>query len=299
MYEPQNFDEFIGQDLVKDQIKVVLDYAKLKKLPLAHMIFYGPPGLGKTAMGKLLAKEMNTKLIYAVGNTVEPLKDLILLEEKDIYFIDELHRLRPAVEEILYNPLTDYILFDNSGIYNTPQKLEHFTFIGATTTLGKVSKPLRDRASLNLQFRPYDINSLFRIVEQAARRCDIPLVDEGIELIAKIARGVPRVALHTLDMCQKYIATNHILEGTLRDVKRVLQLLEISEDGLTSEDVRYMNLLKESNRPVGINAIATRLGVDNKTVVDVVEPYLIENEFVLITTNGRVLTKKGLRRVTE
>jgi len=298
MYEPKNLTEFIGQTEAVNQVSLVLEAAKAQGIACPHMIFFGNPGLGKTAMGKLIAGMMDSKMYYCIGKTFNPQKELVRLEWKDILFIDEIHRVQPAVEEIMYEPMSDWHMTMPDGLYGTSIEIAPFTLIGATTLLGKVTKPLRDRCRLNVHFQPYPNISLARILVQAALKNELKITKAVPMLLAKMSRGVPRIALRLLEMCQDIVIV-HDYDGvvTANTVDEMSTLLEIDADGLAKDDIAYMKVVLESNRPIGNKAIAKTLSVDDKTVSEVIEPFLIEQGYVLLTSTGRVLTGKGLARV--
>jgi Holliday junction DNA helicase RuvB len=289
--------EFIGQNSVKEQIEILISASKQRGIPVPHLIFYGQAGLGKTAMGKLIAGEMGSELHYCVGNTFEPERQLLLLSAGDILFVDELHRLRPSVEEVLYTPLTDFTLIFDKGTYKKNFDIEPFTFVGATTQLGRITKPLRDRCLLNIHFKPYSGEDMKLIVNQYQMQSGLNLNKELCNLIAKVSRGVPRLAIRIIEFLLNFCVSNRIFTVSHSILKEVLELMSLSEDGLTVEDLQYLKLLYDSDRPIGRTAIASTLGLDIKTVTDVIEPYLMENDYVVLSDRGRILTRKGLDRI--
>jgi Holliday junction DNA helicase RuvB len=294
MYEPKNLTDFIGQSEVKQQVEIVISTARNRGEPCPHMIFYGGAGLGKTALGKIISSEMGGRLVYTVGNTVQVERELMLLREFDVLFIDELHRLKPTSEEVLYPPLTEGKLYLSRGLYDNAIELYPFTFIGATTSIGSVSKPLRDRCMLNLNFVPYPLQDVFIILKQAANRSSIPIMTSALHIIARVSRGIPRIGLKILGMAFNVMENGGFCRITDEIAEDTLDILQIREDGLTLTDIKYMQLLFESNRPIGQKAIATALGIDTKTLVDVIEPFLMETGYVLLTDRGRILTRKGV-----
>jgi Holliday junction DNA helicase RuvB len=297
MYEPKTLDEFISQDNIVEQVKTVLEASTTLDIPCPHMIFYGGAGLGKTALGKIIATEMKSKMIYCIGNTLNPERELVLLSFKDVLFIDEIHRVKPSMEEILYNPMDNWTLFLPNGIYDKGIPVYPFTLIGATTLLGKVSKPLRDRCVLNLHFQPYKEDDLSKILVQACINNDILIDPVATELIAQMSRGTPRIALKILLMADNVRINNNENSIMPDTVERTKELLQIESDGLSIDDIKYMELLFECNRPIGQQAIAITLGVDTRTVSDVIEPFLMENGYVMLTDRGRRLTRKGVERI--
>jgi Holliday junction DNA helicase RuvB len=263
------------------------------------MIFYGQPGLGKTAMGKLIATEMSSNMMYCIGKSFIPDKELVRLKYKDILFVDEVHRLNPAIEELMYEPLADFSFTMPSGLYRVALDIHPFTFIGSTTLMGKVSKPLRDRCRLNLHFQRYRQEDIATIVVQAANKTNIQISNEVPALIAQMARGVPRIALRVLDMCRDvmYVEGADYIGPVI--VARTQELLEMDIDGLTKDDITYMKVLWECNRPIGQKALAKTLSVDEGTISEVIEPFLIEEGYIMLTDTGRALTQKGVARIRE
>jgi Holliday junction DNA helicase RuvB len=299
VYEPKNIGEFIGQVDVVKQVQTVLNSSKILDIPAPHMIFWGGAGLGKTALGKIISTEMGSKMIRCIGNTINPERELMMVEFKDVLFVDEIHRIKASVEETLYTPMDEWLLYLPKGIYDKGIPIYPFTLIGATTLLGKLSKPLRDRCMLNLHFQSYKPDDMVKIILQASEKTKLRINSESINLIALMSRGTPRIGLKILAMARNVMVERKKVDIDEEIVTDTMNLLGLQSDGLTFDDIRYMKLLFEVNRPIGNSSIAVTLGIDLRSVTDVIEPFLMENGYVILTDRGRMLTRKGVERIME
>lgn len=300
---PTNFDEYIGQKRAKENLKVFIEAAKMRGDSLDHVLFYGPPGLGKTTLANIISKEMNSSFKVTSGPAIEKPGDLAAiltsLEEKEILFIDEIHRLSRTVEEILYSAMEDYSL--DIIIGKGPQSksiridLSKFTLVGATTRLGLLTSPLRDRFGVLLPMDYYTDNELTKIIVRAAGLLSIYITDDAAFEIAKRSRGTPRVANRILKRVRDFaqVKNNNLIDLNL--VKESLVLLDIDELGLDKIDKKIINaiVLNFNGGPVGIETIAHFLSEEVNTLEDVYEPFLIQQGFLIRTPRGRVATEKA------
>ena len=296
---PQTLEEYIGQTKVKENMKIYIEAAKKRKEPLDHCLFYGPPGLGKTTIANIIANEMKSNIKITSGPAIEKPGDLAAiltnLQEFDVLFIDEIHRLSKNVEEILYPALEDYTLDIVIGKGPSAKSiridLPKFTLIGATTKAGSLTTPLRDRFGIVQKLELYKPEDLQTIVERSARILDVKLDKDAALEIARRSRGTPRIANRLLKRVRDYASVLGDGEITLKIAKHALNQLEIDELGLDETDRKILEILinQYQGRAVGIETIATTLGDEVDTIEDVYEPYLIQIGFIARTLRGRVV----------
>lgn len=299
---PVSFDEYIGQGRVKNNLKVFIDAANIRGDSLDHVLFYGPPGLGKTTLATIISKEMNSNIKITSAPAIEKIGDLAAiltsLEEKEVLFIDEIHRLSRTVEEILYSAMEDYAL--DIIIGKGPQAksiridLARFTLVGATTRLGLLTHPLRDRFGVLLAMDYYTNDELKEIIVRSSRILFIDITDDAAIEIAKRSRGTPRVANRILKRVRDFAQVKKNKFVDLELVRYALDLLEIDEFGLDKIDRRILHALVFNFKggPTGIETIAHFLSEETSTLEDVYEPFLIQQGFIIRTPRGRVATDK-------
>ncbi len=295
-----DWNEFYGQKNVKESLRIAIAAAKKRKEPIEHILLYGPPGLGKTTLSHLVAKEMGVNIRVTSGPAIERAGDLasILtnLEKGDILFIDEIHRLNKVVEETLYPAMEDFaldiVIGKGPSARTVRLDLSPFTIIGATTRIGLLSAPLRDRFGVVHRLSFYEPKVLEEILEKAAIKLKVGVDKPSIIEIAKRARGTPRVALKLLKRTRDFVQVK--ADGKLNKevTKQALNLLEVDEVGLDSSDIRYLRAIieKYNGGPVGIETIASTIAEDIGTIEEVIEPYLMQIGFIKKTTRGRMVT---------
>jgi Holliday junction DNA helicase RuvB len=298
---PQRLGDIIGQDQIRENLSILIAAARHRKEPLDHVLFYGPPGLGKTTLSHVLANEMGVNIKITAGPAVERAGDLAAiltnLRAGDILFIDEIHRLGRAVEEVLYPAMEDFaldiVIGKGPSARSIRLKLPRFTVIGATTRLALVSAPLRARFGAVYRLDYYDMDAMKEIVRRAANLLKVESSQEGIAEVARRARGTPRVALRLLRRVRDYAQVRASGTITQEVAKEALNLLNVDPLGLDDVDLRVLNTIitKYNGGPVGLNTIAASIGEESDTIMDVVEPYLLQLGFLDRTPQGRVATR--------
>jgi len=303
---PSRLDEFVGQVQVKASLQIAIDAAKARGEPLDHTLFFGPPGLGKTTLATLLAREMGVQLRTTSGPVLEKPGDLVslltTLQPGDVLFIDEIHRLRPVLEEFLYPAMEDYRvevrIADGPHAQTIPMAIERFTLIGATTRFGLLTPPMRARFGMVERLNFYPADELKTIVVRSAQILNVPIESEGADELAKRSRGTPRVANRLLRRVRDYaqVRANGII--TAQVARDALSRLNVDEFGLDDMDARILKTIIEkfSGGPVGLNTVAVAVGEDSGTLEEVYEPYLIQQGFLERTARGRVATAHAYRR---
>ena len=297
---PDAWSEYIGQEQIKKNLSVFIEASKKREEALDHVLFYGPPGLGKTTLALIIANEMNTNIKVTAAPMIEKSGDLAAiltnLEEGDILFIDEIHRLSPAVEEILYSSMEDYridiIIGSGPAAQTVKIDLPRFTLIGATTRAGMLSNPLRDRFGMSFRMQFYSSDELARIISQASSKLDKEIVHEASLEIAKRSRGTPRIALRLLRRVRDFADVADEKDINFATTQYALNELGINSFGFDEMDLRLLNLLVSAKgRAMGLSTIAASLSEDEGTVEDVLEPYLIANGYLERTAKGRRATR--------
>jgi len=298
---PRRLNEFIGRDKIKQSLSVFIEAARMRAEPLDHVLLYGPPGLGKTTLAYIVANEMDAPLRSTSGPAIERPGDLAAIltniEPGSVLFIDEIHRLNRAVEEILYPAMEDYqidlVIGKGPGARSIKLELPRFTLVGATTRAGLITSPLRGRFGIVYNFEFYDVESLKTIVMRSARILDIEITDDGAYEIASRSRGTPRVANRILRRVRDYAQVR--AQGAIDRSVAVegLEMLEIDEHGLDDADRRLLRTIIEKfeGGPVGIDTVAAAIGEERDTIEDAHEPYLIQIGFLARTPRGRVATR--------
>jgi holliday junction DNA helicase RuvB len=303
---PGRLDEFVGQEKVKESLRIAIEAAQKRSEPIDHILFHGPPGLGKTTLAALMAAEMGVTLRTTSGPVLEKPADLVgLLSNQttgDLLFIDEIHRLRPVIEEFLYPAMEDYQveirLSEGARAQTMTLQIARFTLVGATTRFGLLTAPMRARFGIVQRLGFYPPDQLARIVRRSAGIMDVEITSEGAEELARRARGTPRVANRLLSRVRDFAQVR--ADGVIdREVAGdALAMLDVDEYGLDEMDGRILRTIVEKfeGGPVGLSSLAVALGEDQGTLEEVYEPFLIQEGFLMRTPRGRVATPRTYRR---
>ena len=304
---PQSLDEFIGQEQARANLKVFIQAARSRGDALDHVLFAGPPGLGKTTLAQIMAKEMGVGFRSTSGPVIAKAGDLAALltnlEERDVLFIDEIHRLNPAVEEILYPAMEDYqldlMIGEGPAARSVKIDLAKFTLVGATTRAGLLTNPLRDRFGIPVRLNFYTHAELELIVSRGARVLGAPVSKEGAVEIARRSRGTPRIAGRLLRRVRDFAAVDGapMIDAAVAD--KALRMLEVDSEGLDALDHRYLDCIVKNYEggPVGIETISAALSEPRDALEDIVEPYLLQQGFIGRTPRGRIVTLKAYKHL--
>lgn len=304
---PQVLDDFVGQAAARANLKVFIEAAKSRGEALDHVLFVGPPGLGKTTLAQIMARELGVNFRSTSGPVIAKAGDLAALltnlEDRDVLFIDEIHRLSPAVEEILYPAMEDFqldlIIGEGPAARSVKIDLARFTLVAATTRLGLITNPLRDRFGIPVRLDFYTVDELEQIVRRGARILALPTTDEGAREIAARARGTPRIAGRLLRRVRDFasVAGAETVDREVADA--ALSRLEVDALGLDNLDRRYLSMIARNfgGGPVGVETIAAGLSEPRDAIEDIIEPYLIQQGFIQRTPRGRMLTANAWRHL--
>ena len=300
---PKRLAEFVGQKQARENLSVFIEAAKTRGEPLDHVLFSGPPGLGKTTLAQIVARELGVGFRATSGPVLVRAGDLAALltnlEPRDVLFIDEIHRLNPAVEEILYPAMEDFeldlIIGEGPSARSVKITLAPFTLVGATTRAGLLTTPLRDRFGIPIRLNFYETRELMHIVQRGARVLGLPLTEDGAHEIAMRSRGTPRIAGRLLKRVRDFAAVAGRVEVDQVVADAALARLEVDKRGLDAFDRRYLALIAEgfSGGPVGIETLAAALGEPRDAIEEIVEPYLIQQSLIQRTPRGRMLTAQA------
>ena len=303
---PQRLADFIGQSRVKESLKIAIDAALARSDPVDHLLFHGPPGLGKTTLASLLAREMGVNIKTTSGPILEKPADLVGIltnqRQGDILFIDEIHRLRPVIEEFLYPAMEDFRieirLSEGPKAQTMTMPIERFTLIGATTRFGLLTAPMRARFGIVQRLQFYPPEELSQILMRNAGLLGVGITPEGADELARRSRGTPRIAIRLLRRVRDYaqVRADGVIDAQV--TADALELLDVDEYGLDEQDARVLKTIIEkfSGGPVGLSSLAVALGEDVATLEEVYEPFLIQNGFLMRTARGRVATSRAYAR---
>jgi len=304
---PKTLDEFVGQNRLKEKLKVYVEAAKRRGEALDHCLFYGPPGLGKTTLAHIIARELNVNIRTISGPSLEKIGDLAAiltnLDTGDVFFIDEIHRLKKNIEEALYLPLEDFrmdiVIGQGPSAKTMRLTLHPFTLIGATTKAGSISSPLRERFGIVERIDYYPEEEIFLILKRSAKILSIKIHDDACMEIAKRSRGTPRIANRILKRIRDWAEVKGKGEIDMDAAINGLRMLDIDEEGLDEMDRRILlTIIKDFNGgPVGIEAISANIGEDIDTLSDIYEPYLLQKGFLVRTQRGRMATDKAYKHL--
>ena len=300
---PATLDTYIGQESVKENMRVFIEAAKQRGEALDHVLLYGPPGLGKTTLSNIIANEMGVNIKTTSGPAIERAGDMAAvlnsLNEGDILFIDEIHRLNRMIEEILYPAMEDFVIDimigKGPGARSVRLDLPKFTLVGATTRIGLLTAPLRDRFGVVQRLEPYDVHNLKVIIKRSAEVLNVEIDDSGAEEIARRSRGTPRLANRMLKRVRDFAQVRYDGVITEEVAKFALDLLDIDKVGLDQIDRKMLLTMIEKfgGRPVGLDTLAASINEDANTIEDVYEPYLLQLGYIQRTPRGRIVTKLG------
>ncbi len=304
---PKLLDDYVGQAKVREQLEIFIGAAKMRGEPLDHVLLFGPPGLGKTTLSHIIAAELGVNLRQTSGPVLEKPKDLAALltnlEKNDVLFIDEIHRLSPVVEEILYPALEDYqidiMIGEGPAARSIKLDLQPFTLVGATTRAGMLTNPLRDRFGIVSRLEFYTPEELARIVTRSASLLEAPMDAAGGQEIAKRSRGTPRIANRLLRRVRDYADVKGVGHITHDIAKRALSMLDVDPEGFDLMDRKLLEAVihRFDGGPVGLDNIAASIGEERDTIEDVIEPYLIQQGFLQRTPRGRMATLAAYRHL--
>ncbi|MEB2317004.1 MAG: Holliday junction branch migration DNA helicase RuvB [Xanthomonadaceae bacterium] len=304
---PRTLDQYLGQQAVREQLRIYIDAAKRRGEALDHVLIFGPPGLGKTTLSHVIANELGVNLRQTSGPVIEKAGDLAALltnlQPHDVLFIDEIHRMQPVVEEVLYPAMEDYqidiMIGEGPAARSIKLDLPPFTLVGATTRAGLLTAPLRDRFGIVQRLEFYTVDELTRIVRRSAQILEIPCEPEGAGEIARRARGTPRIANRLLRRVRDYaqVKGDGVITRAIADA--AMAMLKVDPEGFDQLDRRMLTMIIESfdGGPVGIESLAAALSEERGTLEDVIEPYLIQQGYLIRTARGRMASAKAYRHL--
>ena len=311
---PKGLDEYIGQNQIIDQLKIFIEATEIrakidpKDCALHHTMLEGGAGLGKTSLAMVIANELQSNIRIMQGKAIKTLgdlaKNLVDLNDGDILFIDEIHTLEYFIEEMLYSVMEDFrldIMVEQGMGDSRPVSinLNHFTLIGATTEIGRLQQPFRDRFKYSFTFERYSPEELVLIIHLNVEKMHCTIDDESANKIAKASRGIPRIALTTLTICCDWALVENNGNINSNIVLKAFKYSETTDLGLKRSDIKYLSALNESYRPIGLKVLSEKIGIDIKTIENVIEPYLHEQRYIEKMPNGRIISEKGIKIINS
>jgi Holliday junction DNA helicase RuvB len=304
---PQSLADFVGQAQARENLSVYIEAARRRTDALDHVLFVGPPGLGKTTLAQIVARELGVSFRSTSGPVIAKAGDLAAqltnLEERDVLFIDEIHRLNPAVEEILYPAMEDFqldlIIGEGPAARSVKIDLPRFTLVGATTRAGLLTTPLRDRFGIPIRLQFYTVEELEFIVKRGSRVMGLAMTDEGANEIATRARGTPRIAGRLLRRVRDVALVDGAESVTRKVADKALRMMDVDQAGLDQMDMKYLRVIAEKfgGGPVGVETVAASLSEGRDAIEEIIEPYLMQQGFVQRTPRGRLLTSHAFRHL--
>ena len=304
---PQTLGEFIGQQQARENLHVFIEAARARGEAMDHVLFYGPPGLGKTTLAQIVARELGVNFRATSGPVISKVGDLVVLltnlQERDVLFIDEIHRLNPAVEEVLYPAMEDFqldlIIGEGPAARSVRIDLPQFTLVGATTRSGLITKPLRDRFGIPTRLEFYKVDELTEVVSRGARLLDLPITEDGAREVAARSRGTPRIAGRLMRRVRDFALVGETSTVDAKAADAALTRLEVDNLGLDTMDRRYMHCIgvTYSGGPVGVETLAAALSEPRDAIEDIIEPYLMQVGLVQRTPRGRMLSPDGWKHI--
>lgn len=302
---PIILEQYQGQEKIKKALSFYIKAAQMRGECLDHILIYGPSGLGKTTLANIIANEMRKRIIAIAAPTIKKVKDIIdlltQLKEGQILFIDEIHRLPIKIEEILYMAMEDFVIDIDDEDIKERIELPYFTLIGATTAMGMLSEPMRNRFQINLELTPYEEKDMIKIIQESAYKIGGFIDEDCAKEVARRSRGIPRVANGFIRRIQDFAMVTNDNFIDMDVVEETFDFLGIDKNGFNNQDIKYLKLFKEifGEKPVGIDTLAAVLNEDKNTIEKAIEPYLIHEAFIIKTPRGRILTKKAFKYLKE
>ena len=308
-FRPIDFENFMGQKRIIKQLNMMIHASNKLQKNLDHLIFFGAPGLGKTTLASLVSNAVGSNLVYSQGQSLTKIGDVAAilsnLKENDILFVDEVHRLKPNVQEFFYTALEDFyldiVIGKGPSAKSMRLDLQPFTFIGATTRLDKLTQPFRDRFGVIFKFEEYTEKEIAKILKVHLATFDLSIEDSALDILISATKSVPRIAINTLKRVHEYCLFHDVNKISKDHILECLSLLSIDETGLNQFDFKFLDILSQSRelRPIGVKTLSSMLGEEVDYIESICEPFLLKNGLIQKTSNGRIITTKGLKFLSD